>query len=73
MSLFDECIEALGEDVHVYSGNNREQVLSNLESLFPFVEWGRIEREKVSNHTEVNTVDEIISFKTWVNIVMLFM
>ncbi|WP_152658617.1 hypothetical protein [Oceanobacillus sp. CFH 90083] len=61
MSLFDECIEALGEDVHVFSDNNREQILSNFESSFPF-KWRRIEWEKVSNHAEVNTVDEIISF-----------
>ncbi|MED4590105.1 MULTISPECIES: CDI toxin immunity protein [Priestia] len=61
MSLFDECIEALGEDVHVFSDNNREQILSNFESSFPF-KWGRIEWEKVSNNAEVNTVDEIISF-----------
>ncbi|WP_053217782.1 CDI toxin immunity protein [Virgibacillus senegalensis] len=61
MSLFDECIEALGEDVHVFSDNNREQILSDFENSFPF-KWGRIEWEKVSNHAEVNTVDEIISF-----------
>lgn len=61
MSLFDECIEALGEDVHVFSDNNREQILSDFESSFPF-KWGLIEWEKVSNHAEVNTVDEIISF-----------
>ncbi len=61
MSLFDECIEALGEDLHVFSDNNREQILSNFESSFLF-KWGRIEWEKVSNHAEVNTVDEIISF-----------
>lgn len=61
MSLFDECIEALGEDVHVFSDNNREQILSDFESTFTF-KWGRIEWEKVSNHAKVNTVDEIISF-----------
>lgn len=62
MSLFDECIEALGDDVLFFSDHNREQVLSDFESSFPFTEWGRIEWRKVSNHAEVNTVDEIISF-----------
>ncbi|MGD7007015.1 hypothetical protein [Metabacillus sp. 84] len=62
MSLFDECIEALGEDVHVFSDNNRDQILSDFENSFPFAEWGRIEWEKVSSHAEVNAVDEIISF-----------
>ncbi|MDY7224204.1 hypothetical protein P4637_09435 [Halalkalibacterium halodurans] len=61
MSLFDECIEALGEDVQVFSDNNREQILSNFESSFPF-KWGRIEWENVSNYAEVNTIDEIIYF-----------
>ncbi|WP_146553494.1 hypothetical protein [Rummeliibacillus sp. SL167] len=62
MSLFDECTEALGEDAHVFCDNNKEQILSNFESSFPFAEWGRIEWEKVPDHVEVNTVDEIISF-----------
>ncbi|ENH97022.1 hypothetical protein J416_07497 [Gracilibacillus halophilus YIM-C55.5] len=62
MSLINECIEALGEDVHVFSDNNREEILRKFESYFPFSEWGRIEWENVSNHAEVNTVDEIISF-----------
>ena len=61
MSLFDECIEALGGNVHVFYNNNREQILNNFESSFPF-NWGRIKWEKVSNHAKVNTVDEIISF-----------
>lgn len=62
MSLLEECIEALGEDVQVFSDNNRKLVLSKLESSFPITEWGRIEWEKVSNHADVNTVDEIIYF-----------
>lgn len=63
MSLFDECIEALNkEDVHVFFNDNREQILSDFESSFPFTKWGRVEWEKVSNHVEVNTIDEIISF-----------
>ena len=62
MSLFDECIEVLGENVHVFSDSQREQVLSDFESTFPFTGWGRIEWEKVSNNAKVHTVDEIISF-----------
>jgi hypothetical protein len=62
MSLFDECIEALGEIVHVLSDSEREQVLRDFENSFPFTEWGRIEWEKVTYHAKVNTVDEIISF-----------
>jgi len=62
MSLYDECIEALGEDVHVFSDNNREEILKDFESSFPFTEWGRIDWGKVYNHAEVNTVDQIVSF-----------
>lgn len=61
MSLLDECIEALGEGVQVLFDSDKEQILNSFESSYPF-EWGRIEWEKISNHTEVNTVDEIISF-----------
>lgn len=61
MSLLDECIEALGKDIHVFYGNNREGILSNFESAFPF-KWGRIEWGKLENYARVNTVDEIYSF-----------
>ncbi|WP_270577358.1 hypothetical protein [Caldibacillus thermoamylovorans] len=60
MSLFDECIEVLVENVHVFSDSQREQVLSDFENSFPFTEWGRIDWEKVSSHAKVHTVDEII-------------
>ncbi|MDQ0271321.1 CDI toxin immunity protein [Cytobacillus purgationiresistens] len=62
MSLLDECIEALGENVHILSDSKKEQVLSNFESSYPFTEWGRIEWENVVFYAEVNTVDEIVSF-----------
>ncbi|WP_026678705.1 hypothetical protein [Fictibacillus gelatini] len=62
MSLFDECIEVLGENVHVFSDRQKEQVLNDFESSFPFTEWGRIDWVKVCNHAKVHTVDEIISF-----------
>ena len=62
MSLLDECIEALGENVHILLDKKREQVLSDFESSFPFTKWGRIEWEKVDYHAEVNTVDKIVSF-----------
>ncbi|WP_153301188.1 hypothetical protein [Priestia flexa] len=48
MSLFDECIEALGEDVHVFSDNNREQILSNFESSgMSTLNWTKIIRAVV--------------------------
>lgn len=62
MSLFDECIEVLGENVHILSDSKREQVLSDFEKSFPLSQWGRIEWEEVSNHAEVTTFDEIVSF-----------
>jgi len=62
MSLFNECIEALGENIYTLSNNEREKVLRDFENSFPFAEWGRIEWEKVPYHVKVNTVDEIISF-----------
>ncbi|AVM25788.1 hypothetical protein [Bacillus pumilus] len=62
MSLFDECIEALGENVHVLYDNSREKILSYFESLFPFSDWGQIEWNNLSSYVEVNTFDEIQSF-----------
>lgn len=62
MSLFEECIEALGENVHVLYDNSREKILSHFESSFPFSDWGQIEWKNLSSYAEVNTFDEIQSF-----------
>ncbi|WLR41740.1 hypothetical protein LC087_12810 [Bacillus carboniphilus] len=62
MSLFDECIEALGEDVDILLERDRELLLRDFERSFPFTEWGRIQWNKVLKHVEVNTFDEIVSF-----------
>ncbi|AVI42711.1 MULTISPECIES: hypothetical protein [Bacillus] len=62
MSLLDECIEALGEDVHILYKGNREQILNDFENSFPFADWGQIEWKKVSSYEQVDTFDEIRSF-----------
>lgn len=76
MNIIDECMESLGENVHVLSNDNKEQVLGLFESTFPFTEWGRIEWGKVSNHAEVDTHDEVLSFlyknmKTYSNVIYI--
>lgn len=62
MSLLDECIEALGENIHVLSDNRRKKVIRDFECSFPITEWGRIKWEKEMKYADVNTVDEIMSF-----------
>ncbi|TGA96119.1 hypothetical protein E4665_16550 [Sporolactobacillus shoreae] len=62
MSLLDECIEALGENVRVLSDNKRKEVIGDFECSFPITEWGRIKWDKETNYADVNTVDEIIFF-----------
>lgn len=62
MSLYEECIEALG--AHVYRLSNREAacVIKGFESSFRFTNWGRIKWENVTNKDEIYTVDDIYSF-----------
>ncbi len=36
MSLFNECIEALGENVQILSDDQKEQILRDFENSFPF-------------------------------------
>ncbi|MBN6890109.1 hypothetical protein AB1L05_14025 [Cytobacillus horneckiae] len=62
MSLIDECIEALGENIKILYNLDRERILEDFDSSFPITEWGRIDWEKVTNHAKVNTIDELISF-----------
>lgn len=62
MGLFEECIEVLGKDSHVFSDKDSRKIRNEFESFFPLTKWGRIDWGQVPEQADVNIVDDIISF-----------
>ncbi|WP_013334514.1 hypothetical protein [Gloeothece verrucosa] len=60
MSLFDECIQALGENFKIFSEVETEEIFAKFENTFPISAWGRIKWEKIQQKIEVKSVSEII-------------
>lgn len=62
MTLYEECIEALGAYVCRLSNSEAAHILADFERSFPFTKWGRIKWGKVIDKAEINTIDEIYAF-----------
>lgn len=43
MNLFDECVQALGENVSVLSDTESSETSRRFQEIFPFQSWGRID------------------------------
>ncbi len=43
MTLFDECIEALGDNSIILSEQETQLIFDKLEEVYPFTQWGRID------------------------------
>ncbi|MBN2908783.1 hypothetical protein JQC72_04505 [Polycladomyces sp. WAk] len=62
VTLFEECIHALGENCKVLSKEETNRLFSKLGEKFPFTSWGRIDWEKVDNRLYLASSDEIIRY-----------
>ncbi|MBA4603416.1 CDI toxin immunity protein [Thermoactinomyces mirandus] len=62
MTLFDECIESLGENSKILTDDEKRNILHIFESLFSFTDWGRIDWDQIHKKKKVNTVNEIFDF-----------
>lgn len=49
MTLLEECLIALGENVSVLSPERTTEVFDNLTKTFPISQWGRIDWEKIKH------------------------
>jgi hypothetical protein len=64
-SLYEECIEALGEEnIEVFSKENKErrEIIRKFEDDFPITPWGRIDWSKVKIQLEVEYLEDIEDF-----------
>ena len=60
MTLYEECLEALGSNIIIFEANERKEILSRFESVLPITSWARIDWDNMSEYSRVSSVEEII-------------
>ncbi|MCY8573485.1 hypothetical protein [Bacillus haynesii] len=68
MTLYEECLEALGDHKKVLSYETTEKFHQELASKYPFTSWGRIQWELVKNHKSIEYAEDIDDWLTENNI-----
>jgi hypothetical protein len=61
MTLFEECIQALGDGTEIVSIQKTEELFNDLVSYFPVTAWGRINWDNISKCYEISKPQEAIS------------
>lgn len=61
-TLLDECIEALGENIVVFEGEEREEILDSFENSFPITSWARIDWAKFRDFQNIVYLDDIEAY-----------
>jgi len=64
LTIFDECLEALGKDKVVQSEDETREVFKSFTSIFPITKWGVIDWAMVPNKHMVSKLDDIIGVIT---------
>lgn len=64
MTLFEECLQALGDRADVLSEEKTVSYFCELEQRFPFTPWARIDWAKVHVNKQVENEDDIYD---WLN------
>ena len=74
--VFKECIDALGNDVQILTCEESELIYDELQRLFPFTSWGRIDWKNVRNKSQISSVSELVDLVTtsprWISKFMLY-
>lgn len=57
--LFEECVEALGENVTVYSNAKGKELYDLFQQLIPFTQWSRIDWSKINKYKAIHDLKEV--------------
>ncbi len=60
MTLFKECIEALGKHARISEKNLSKEILDKFDKDFPLPSWGRIAWDKIKEKRIISSIEEII-------------
>lgn len=57
--LFEECMDALGDNTRIYSLDESVRVIARLVFSFPFTDWGSVDWNSVERKIAIHGIDEI--------------
>ncbi|TXC92746.1 hypothetical protein FS935_00635 [Metabacillus litoralis] len=57
--LFEECIEALGDEVIVYSDSKSKEFYDLFQQQIPFTKWSRIDWSKINKYKTIHNLKEV--------------
>ena len=57
--LFDECIEALGSGVTIFSNEKSNELQNSFQNQVPFSRFGLIDWNKIENHHLISNLSEV--------------
>jgi len=66
--LFEECLQALGDDVRIFSEEASETRREDLVKEYPFTRWGRIDWDQIQRKHEVRATQDISAILETLNI-----
>ncbi|WP_420849535.1 hypothetical protein [Paenibacillus montanisoli] len=57
-----ECIDALGNDVKIFSDEQSKLYVNELDKTFTFFSWGKVDWSNIENKELINGPSEVIKF-----------
>ncbi|NMD72836.1 hypothetical protein HHO41_21680 [Bacillus sp. DNRA2] len=57
--LFEECVEALGENVTVYSNAKSKELYDLFQQHITFTQWSRIDWSKINKYKAIHDLKEV--------------
>lgn len=57
MTLFEECLVAIGKEAKVLSEKETSKVFDSFTTMFPITTWGRIDWEKVKHRKRITVIN----------------
>lgn len=64
MTLFDECVEALGSDIKIIDTSEQRALIDLLCDSFPFASWGLIKWEDFKKFKTVVSINDLDFLKS---------
>lgn len=58
MTLFEECIQALGDKVEIMSSEKTQELFKHLVKNYPVTLWGRIDWDKIKEKYKIHLPQE---------------
>lgn len=59
MTLFEECVIALGHNLSILSYDESRKILKHISDVFPIASWGQIDWSKAKNVKKISSISEI--------------